>query len=150
MIQKIENCFGRLENIVGKMRKCWLPAFSPSSTMFSIGDFFWVAISCDGVKKGWPYRTTPYAFDYKGGEGSYNAISQKKRRIIGRNLAPSIFCLFSRCDLSKDSSPLNSCLRPCNYLAESVETDQLAHICNLILPCFLSRYIINFDLRNPI
>ena len=29
--------FERVENIVGKRRKCWLPAFSPFPTMFSKG-----------------------------------------------------------------------------------------------------------------
>ena len=35
----VEFFFERLENIVGKRRKCWLPAFSPFPTMFSKGCF---------------------------------------------------------------------------------------------------------------
>ena len=31
---------GWVENIVGKRRKCWLPAFSPFPIMFSKGFFF--------------------------------------------------------------------------------------------------------------
>ena len=31
--------FDRVENIVGRRRKCWLPAFSPFPTMFSKGVF---------------------------------------------------------------------------------------------------------------
>ena len=27
--RKLESALGRVENIVGKRRKCWLPAFSP-------------------------------------------------------------------------------------------------------------------------
>ena len=34
---KIKFVLGRVENIVGKRRKCWLPAFSPFATMFSKG-----------------------------------------------------------------------------------------------------------------
>ena len=31
---KLKFVFGRVENIIGKRRKCWLPAFSPIPTMF--------------------------------------------------------------------------------------------------------------------
>ena len=37
MNEKFKFVFGRVENIVGKRRKCWLPAFSPFPTMFSKG-----------------------------------------------------------------------------------------------------------------
>ena len=37
-----------VENIVGKKRKCWLPAFSPYSTMFSKGFFIKVVKSRGG------------------------------------------------------------------------------------------------------
>ena len=33
--QKLKFVLGRVENVVGKRRKCWFPAFSPFSTMFS-------------------------------------------------------------------------------------------------------------------
>ena len=33
--QKLKDVHGRVENIVGKSRKCWVPAFSPFHTMFS-------------------------------------------------------------------------------------------------------------------
>ena len=46
-----------LENIVGKRKKCWLPAFSPFPTMFSKG-FFKVVESRDCVVK----RYNLYAF----------------------------------------------------------------------------------------
>ena len=36
MTPKLEFALGRVENIVGKRRKCWLPAFSPFPTVFSI------------------------------------------------------------------------------------------------------------------
>ena len=32
--QMLMSVFDRIENIVGKRRNCWLPAFSPFSTMF--------------------------------------------------------------------------------------------------------------------
>ena len=35
MTQKLKILLERVENIVGKRRKCWLPAFSPFLTMFS-------------------------------------------------------------------------------------------------------------------
>ena len=35
--EKLKCGLGRVENIVEKKRKCWLPAFSPFSTMFSKG-----------------------------------------------------------------------------------------------------------------
>ena len=34
----------RVENVVGKKRKCWLPAFSPFPTMFSIAFYFRVVL----------------------------------------------------------------------------------------------------------
>ena len=36
----IISVFNNIENIVGKGKKCWLPAFSPFPTMFSKGFFF--------------------------------------------------------------------------------------------------------------
>ena len=41
-IEKLKPDFRRVENMVGKKRKCWLPAFSPFPTMFSEDVFFWV------------------------------------------------------------------------------------------------------------
>ena len=39
-VAQMVRCFCyRVENIVGKRRKCWLPAFSPFPTMFSKGFF---------------------------------------------------------------------------------------------------------------
>ena len=35
--QKLKFILGRVETIVGKRRKCWLPAFFPFPTMFSNG-----------------------------------------------------------------------------------------------------------------
>ena len=43
--------FGRVENIVGKKRKCWLPAFSPFPTMFSKGLLYRTVKSRDSVVK---------------------------------------------------------------------------------------------------
>ena len=43
---------GCVENIVGKRRKCWLPAFSPCPTMFSKGFFLRVVKSWECVVKG--------------------------------------------------------------------------------------------------
>ena len=34
-LQKLKFVLGRIENIVGKRRICWLPAFSSLPTMFS-------------------------------------------------------------------------------------------------------------------
>ena len=41
--------FDRFENIVGKGEKCWLPAISPFSTMFSKGLFLRVIKTPDRV-----------------------------------------------------------------------------------------------------
>ena len=49
--EKLKFVFGRVENIVGKRRKCWLPAFSPFPTMFSKGFFVRVVKSLDCVVK---------------------------------------------------------------------------------------------------
>ena len=38
----IISVFGKLENIEGKGKKCWLPAFSPFPTTFSKGFFLGV------------------------------------------------------------------------------------------------------------
>ena len=38
-IHMIEFVLNRVENIVGKKRKCWLPAFSPFPTVFPNGFF---------------------------------------------------------------------------------------------------------------
>ena len=35
--KKMISVFDRIENIVRKRRKCWLPAFSPLPTVFSMG-----------------------------------------------------------------------------------------------------------------
>ena len=43
--------FGRVENIVKKRRKCWLPAFFPFPTIFSKGLFLKVFKSQDCVVK---------------------------------------------------------------------------------------------------
>ena len=43
--EKFEFVLQREENIVGKRRKCWLPAFSPFPTMFSKSCFFRVVKS---------------------------------------------------------------------------------------------------------
>ena len=45
--------FDRVENIVGKRRKCWLPEFSPFLTMFSMGFFLRVVKSRYCVVKSW-------------------------------------------------------------------------------------------------
>ena len=37
--EKMDFVLGTVENIAGKRRKCWLPAFSPFPTMFSKGFF---------------------------------------------------------------------------------------------------------------
>ena len=38
--EKLKFILGKVENIVGKGEKCWLPAFSPFPTMFSKGFYF--------------------------------------------------------------------------------------------------------------
>ena len=50
--KKLKFVVGWVENIVGKRRKCWLPAFSPFPTMFSKGYFLMVIKSQDCVVKG--------------------------------------------------------------------------------------------------
>ena len=42
-------CLGKVENIVGKRRKCWLPVFSPLPIMFFKGLFFRVVKFLDCV-----------------------------------------------------------------------------------------------------
>ena len=49
--EKTEICFGKGRKHSGKRRKCWLPAFSPFSTMFSKGFFLGVVKSRDCVVK---------------------------------------------------------------------------------------------------
>ena len=51
VIIRLKFALERVENIVGKMRKCWLPAFSPFPTMFSEGYFFRVVKIRDCVVK---------------------------------------------------------------------------------------------------
>ena len=50
--ENLKFVFGRAENIVGKRKKCWLPAFSPFPTVFSKGFFPGVVKSQDCVVKG--------------------------------------------------------------------------------------------------
>ena len=50
--QDIKVVFHRIENIVGKERKCWLPAFSSFPTMFSNGLFLQCVESRHFVVKG--------------------------------------------------------------------------------------------------
>ena len=52
MTRKIENGFGKCRKHCGKRRKCWLPAFSPFSTMFQKSLFLRVVKSWDCVVKG--------------------------------------------------------------------------------------------------
>ena len=47
----IELGFGKSRKHSGKRRKCWLPAFSPFPTMFSIGSFLRAVESWDCVVK---------------------------------------------------------------------------------------------------
>ena len=47
--QTMEFFFQRFENIVGKRRKCWLPAFSPFPTMF-FGCFHQVRLNSSKYK----------------------------------------------------------------------------------------------------
>ena len=49
--RKLKFVLGRVEKHCGKRRKCWLPAFSPFSTMFSKGFFSKVVKSRDCVVK---------------------------------------------------------------------------------------------------
>ena len=49
--QKLNFNLEKVENIVGKKRKCWLPAFSPLPTMFSKCFFLGVGKSRDCVAK---------------------------------------------------------------------------------------------------
>ena len=57
--EKLKFVLGRVENIVGKGEKCWLPAFSCFSTMFSKGFWYRVLKSHDCVVKKqsgfWPF-----------------------------------------------------------------------------------------------
>ena len=57
--EKLKFVWARLENIVGKMRKCWLPAFSPFPTMFS-KDFFFKVVESQGIY--WESVTVFYSF----------------------------------------------------------------------------------------
>ena len=49
--QKLTFVLRRVENLVGKKRKCWLPAFSLFPTMFSKGFFQRVVKSQDSMVK---------------------------------------------------------------------------------------------------
>ena len=49
MSEKLKFCLGKLENIVGKKRKCWQTAFSSFPEMFSKGFFFKIIKSSDCV-----------------------------------------------------------------------------------------------------
>ena len=49
MTQRFKFVLGRIENIVGKGEKCWLPAFSPFPTMFSKAFFSRVVKSRDYI-----------------------------------------------------------------------------------------------------
>ena len=48
--------YNRVENIVGKGEKCWLPAFSPFPTMFSKSFFYRVVESWDCIVKSLPFH----------------------------------------------------------------------------------------------
>ena len=50
-INVTEICIGKNGNIVGKRRKCWLPAFSRFPTTFSKGFLYSVVLSRDNVAK---------------------------------------------------------------------------------------------------
>ena len=52
MNQILHFVFVRVENIAGKRRKCWLPAFSPFPTMFSKGFCSIIVKSQDCMVKG--------------------------------------------------------------------------------------------------
>ena len=49
--QKLKFIAGRIENILGKRRKCWSPAFSPFPKMFSKDFFLMVVKNPDCVVK---------------------------------------------------------------------------------------------------
>ena len=51
LAEKLKFVSERVENIVGKEKKCWLPAFSPFPIMFSKGIYFRVVKSRDCVVK---------------------------------------------------------------------------------------------------
>ena len=51
MTKKLKFVSVRVENIVGKGEKCWLPVFSPFPTMFSKGFFCGVVKSLDCMVK---------------------------------------------------------------------------------------------------
>ena len=53
-IEKLKFLMGQVENIVGKRRKCWFPAFSPYLTMFSKDLSVKVVKSQDYVLKSQP------------------------------------------------------------------------------------------------
>ena len=52
-LAQMVQCFSdRVENIVGKSRKCWFPAFSLFTTMFSKGFIFRLGKTGDCLGKG--------------------------------------------------------------------------------------------------
>ena len=55
-IEKLKYVLGWVENMVGKRRKCWFPAFSLFPTMFSKGLFLRVVKSRDCVVKSYNLR----------------------------------------------------------------------------------------------
>ena len=47
--KKMKYVFRRVENIVGKVGTCWLPAFCPFPTIFPKYFLYWGVKSCDCV-----------------------------------------------------------------------------------------------------
>ena len=50
--KKMKFVFGRVDNIVGKKRICWFPAFSPFPTMFSRAFFYFKVARSEFCGKG--------------------------------------------------------------------------------------------------
>ena len=82
----------------GKVRKCWLPAFSPFPTMFYKGFFFWVVKSRDCVVKGYDWS------ELKAFADDITNVTDKIEICFGKSRKHS-FLLFSQIEIS-DSSKL--------------------------------------------
>ena len=79
--EKLKLVLARVENIMGKRRKCWSAAFSPFSTLFSKSFFYKVVKSHACVESVKGYEAF---FEKKKGGG----LTKFKRRVPGQYISP--------------------------------------------------------------
>ena len=64
--EKLKIVFGWVENIVGKRRKCWFPAFSPFPTIFSKVWIAWKRVNLNLYISRWQPASEPADHRYVG------------------------------------------------------------------------------------